>query len=85
MTMVLTETTIPKWTIRIRIADNDDPEKATEWAEFEIPLEPLRFADQGGTRSLGNPGDQLLTISQVAALRYMRDAISAEIRRLGGQ
>jgi hypothetical protein len=63
----------------------DDPETVKEWVEFEVPLKPLTFAEQGGTRSLENPGDQYLATTQGAALRYVRDAIVAEIRRLGGQ
>jgi hypothetical protein len=85
MAMTLVETTISKTTIHMMIADADDPETVKEWVEFEVPLKPLTFAEQGGTRSLENPGDQYLATTQGAALRYVRDAIVAEIRRLGGQ
>jgi hypothetical protein len=85
MAMTLVETTISKTTIHMMIADADDPETVKEWVEFEVPLKPLTFAEQGGARALGNPSEQLLAVSQVAALHYVRDAIAAEIRRLSNQ
>jgi len=84
--MTLVQITISGTTIQMSIADDRDPEKATCWLDFEFPLEPLIVASLGGgTEALGDPGTRPLATIQEAALRYARDAIAAEIRRLGGQ
>jgi hypothetical protein len=84
--MTLVQTTIAGTTIQMSIADDRDPEKATCWLDFEIPLELLIVASLGGgTEALGDPGTHPLATIQEAALRYARDAIAAEVRRLGGQ
>ena len=82
--MNVVETTISGTGIRMRIADNDNPDEASEWVEFDIPLEPLTVATNSGSQSLGNPGDQYFVVIQEAALRYVRDAIDTEINRLKG-
>jgi hypothetical protein len=83
--MKLVKTTILETTIQMSIADDGDPEKAIAWLDFEIPLEPLTVASPGGgPQALGDPGNKPLATIQEAALRYVRDAMNAEIRRLGG-
>jgi hypothetical protein len=85
MAMTIVQTTISGTTIQMSIADDRDPEKATQWLDFEIPLEPLIIATPHGAQPLGDPGTHPLATIQEAALRYVRDAITVEIRRLGGQ
>jgi hypothetical protein len=78
--MELVETTVSLSTIRLQLANNADPERATEWVEFEMPSERLMKAD--GKTPLGDPVSKRLVTVQLSALQYARDAIDEEIRRL---
>jgi hypothetical protein len=39
--MKLIETTVSETTVHLQLADDADLERATEWFEFEVPLEGL--------------------------------------------
>jgi hypothetical protein len=75
--MTLIETNVTGDAVRIRLADHIDPAKASEWLEFQAPVDKL---------PLPPPQDALerrfLAEIQAAALRHARGAIAAEIRRL---
>jgi len=78
------ETRILETTIRMRYADNPDPTKAKEWFEFEAPIGSLTLPAHSGEIPLGKLHARYLASIQLAALRYMRDAIGAETQRLAG-
>lgn len=80
MPMKLIETTVSKTTVYMQFADHAEPEKATEWLEFEVPLVGLMRPD--GKTPLGEPLSKRFVVIQVAALDHVRDAIDQEIRRL---
>jgi hypothetical protein len=79
MAMKLIETTLSETSVHLQLADDADLEKATEWLEFEVPLAPLMIDE---LNKLGNPATRHLSTIQVAALRYVRDAIVDETQRL---
>jgi hypothetical protein len=81
------ETTISETTIRIRYADHSDPAQATNWFAFEVPIGPdLMLPNHTGGRdiALGELPTRLFASIQLAALRYVRDAIGEETQRLAG-
>ena len=78
--MQLVETTVSLTTVRMQLAKYADPEKATEWVEFEMPAERLMKAD--GSTPLGDPVPTRLVTVQLSALHYVRGAIDEEIQRL---
>lgn len=82
--MNVVETTIAATTIRMRLADHADPMKAQEWIDFQVPLGPLQFLtpSTGIGSPLGPPEKRNLATIREAALRYVQDAISTEIRRV---
>ena len=53
--MQLVETTVSLTTVRMQLANYADPEKATEWVEFEMPSERLMKADGNGERHSRSP------------------------------
>ena len=79
MSMKLVETTFSESTVHMQLADNAELEKATEWVEFEVPVAPLML---DANNPLGDPATRHLATTQRAALLYVREAISEEIRRL---
>jgi hypothetical protein len=68
----------------MRYADNSDPTKAKEWFEFVVPIAPLSLPAANGEISLGDHHTRLFASIQLAALRYVRDAIGDETQRLAG-
>jgi hypothetical protein len=84
MAMKLIETAVLETTVRMRYSDNADPEKAKEWFEFEAPIAPLTLPTGSGEVPLGKLHSRYLASIQLAALRYVRDAIGAETQRLAG-
>lgn len=77
------ETTISAATIRMRYANDPDPVRATEWFAFEVPVGSLKLPVEGGPEpALGDPESRHLAAIRLAALRYVRDAIGDETRRL---
>jgi hypothetical protein len=68
MTLNLTETTVRGAIVHMRLADHADPEKATLWVDFQLPVENL-------------DGTWLLAQCQRAALQSALDAINDEIQR----
>jgi hypothetical protein len=80
MTMKLIETTVSETSIHMQIADDADPERATEWLEFKVPLGGLVIDAE--ENPLGDPATRRLAIIQRAALHHARVAISDEIARL---
>jgi hypothetical protein len=79
------ETKISETAIRMRYASDSRPEAATEWLEFEVPLAPLGLPTPTGDARLGSLGGlhtQYLSSIQLAALRYVRDAVADETQRL---
>jgi hypothetical protein len=76
-------TTISETTVRMRFANESDPEQADSWFEFEVPMELLKLPQQGGPeRDLGDPDTEHLGAVRLGALRYVRDVIGAETQRL---
>jgi hypothetical protein len=82
--MKLIETTVLETTVRMRYADNADPAKAKEWFAFEVPIAPLSLPSHSGDIALGDHHTRLFASVQLAALRYVRDAIGEETQRLAG-
>jgi hypothetical protein len=80
--MALIETTIKGASVHIRYADDPDPEKAQGWIDFQVPTAPLTLP--AGER-LGDLEGRLLRAIRVGALRYVRDQVDEEIRRLLSQ
>jgi hypothetical protein len=83
MDMTLVKTTISATDIRMRYADHANSKEATEWIDFQVPLEQLMIPDSGGDNPVGDPELRFLGSVDQAALRYVRELISAEIQRLG--
>ena len=73
-------TTVSEKTVRMRFANEADPTQADSWFEFEAPLELLKHPN--GRSDLGDPELQFLSEIRLAALRYVRDVIGDETRRL---
>ncbi|MGA8689318.1 MAG: hypothetical protein WB662_05230 [Methyloceanibacter sp.] len=82
MAMKHIQTTIGETTIHIRYASDPDAAKATEWLEFQVPIEPLTVPAAGGDFPLGDLQLRHLATIRLAALRYVRDAIGEETQRL---
>jgi len=61
----------------MRCADNPNAEEAKAWFELVVPLASLQL-DQRDAK----PGALQTVIIEIAALRYVRDAVTAEIQRL---
>ena len=73
-------TTVSEKTVRMRLANEADPTQADSWFEFEVPLELL--AHPNGRQPLGDPELQFHSEIRLAALRFVRDVIGEETRRL---
>lgn len=82
--MKLVETKILEKHVHMRYADNDDPAKATEWVDIQVPIASLKLPAPSGIEiALGNPETRLLSTIKQAALRYARDEIiGVETQRL---
>jgi hypothetical protein len=65
--------------IRMCFADNSVVDEAKASVELKVPFSTLSLADQG---DYFQPGTYAHTRFQIAALRYVRDALTAEIQRL---
>jgi hypothetical protein len=83
MAMQYVETTLSDATIRMRYADDPDPTKAVEWIEFRLKIADLQHPS--GRGKLGKLELQYLGEAHRAALRYVRDVIGDETRRLADQ
>jgi hypothetical protein len=79
------ETVVTPASVKMVLADQLDREQATHIIEFVVPLAALRESSDRERRALGDPDLEYLLEIRRAALRYVRDAISVEIRRLGDQ
>jgi hypothetical protein len=77
--MELLETNVTPTTVRMRYADNPDPAKAKVWLDFQVPVADLKRRSE---TELGDPERRLLAEVRLTALRYARDVIAAETRRL---
>lgn len=85
MTLKIVETTVTDEAVRVRIANNADPERASLWVDIQAPISDLTV---GHDSPLGNPKIRRLAAIHQAALRYARDAVDAEIEviaDLGGR
>jgi len=80
MPMKLIETTVSEAAVHMQLGDDADPERASEWLEFEVPLAGLVVDAE--ENPLGDPAKRPLAIIQRAALHHARVAISEEIARL---
>ena len=81
--MNLIETSTLPDAIQMRYANNSDRALATEWCEFRVRLAGLTHPMvQGAPQPLEPPEEQFVSEVQLAALRYMRDAIGEETQRL---
>jgi hypothetical protein len=80
--MKLIKTTVSETTVRMRFADQSDAAEATQWVDFQVPLGDLRSPK--GQEELGDPETRYLAEIRLVALRFVRDAIDAETRRLAG-
>ena len=79
------QTTISESAIQMRLANDPDPAKASVWIDFAIPIgDHLMVPTPNGTFHLGDIHTRQLSTIQLAALRYVRDAIGEETQRLGG-
>ena len=78
--MKLIETTVSETTVHLQLADDADLERATEWFEFEVPLEGLVIDAE--ENPLGDPAKRRLATIQRAALHRVLVAVTAEIARL---
>lgn len=79
MQMKLIETNISARSVRMQFANDPNPGMATEWLEFEAPLDLLKAADSS---SFGDPTSRPLVTVQLSLLHHMRLAIEGEIQRL---
>ena len=79
--MMFVETVVSEKTIRVRIADEDDPTVATEWIDLLVLVSKLASATNRD-RKLEDLESRMLAELQVAALHRARDVIADEIRRL---
>jgi hypothetical protein len=79
MTLKIVETTVTEETVRVRIANNADPTKATRWVDIQAPVSDLTV---GHEAPLGIVKIRRLAAIHQAVLRYARDAIDAEIDAL---
>jgi hypothetical protein len=82
MATKLVETTISGSSIRLRFADESNPE--FEWMHFQVPISELKEPNQQNSK-LDEPELQYLAELQLAVLQYVRHAINAEIQRLAAQ
>ena len=80
MPMQLIETTISDESIMMRLANNPDRDKATEWLTFSVPAR-LAFESAQGPIRLPFEIERVAVVQQ-AVLRYVREAIAAETQRL---
>ncbi len=84
--MELIETKISKTSVHMRYANNPDPAKATQWIDFQIPIEGLTLpGPSGGDYPLGDHESRFLGSIQQAALRHARELISAETQALASR
>jgi hypothetical protein len=77
MAMTFNKTTISATAIRMRYADHANTKEATEWIDFQVPLEPLMMPDSGGLLRLDDPELRFLGSVHQAALLHVRELISA--------
>ena len=80
--MKLVETKVTSASVHMRYADNLDPSKATQWVDFQVPIDAV-WAPDGppGTPSI-DPERQGLGEIRLAALRHARGVIGDETRRI---
>jgi hypothetical protein len=76
------QTTINAGSVFVRYANDQDSDQATEWFEAEVPLDDLKHPAAPET-ALGEPERRYVLEVQAAVLVRLRDAIQAEIQRLG--
>ena len=77
-TMKLMETNVSGSSVRMQFANESNPALATEWLEFEAPIDLLKTE---AATPLGDPSARRLVAVQLALLHHMRDAIDEEISR----
>ena len=78
--MKLIETKISETAVHMRYADNPENAKATAWIDFQVPIAQLIAFDQ--RTPLGEVEERYLAETRLAALRYVRELITAETQRL---
>jgi hypothetical protein len=83
MAIKLVETAIRPTAVRLRYADHDDPNKATEWIDLQFMAASLKHPKTDN--ALGDLEPRFLLEIQGAALRRARDVIDTEIQRLRDQ
>ena len=71
--MKLLQTSVSATSIRMRFANDADPTKASQWVDFQVPLDQLGLSDLER---------QLLAELRLAALRHARGVIGDEVRRI---
>jgi hypothetical protein len=76
------QTTIYSGSVHLRYANDADPDQATEWFEAEVPLDDLKHP-AAPEAALGEPERRYVLEIQAAVLVRVRDAVQAEIQRLG--
>lgn len=82
MAIRLIETVVSGTSIRMRFADQTNPADAKEWIEFQVPLSPLKLLNQNTEEiPLGPVEKRSLELVREAALRYVQNVISEEMRR----
>ena len=83
--MQLIQTTILQNSVRMRYADHADPAKATEWLDFQVPIEGLTLPNVDREVPLGDHESRFLGSIQQAALRRVRDLIGEETQALASR
>jgi hypothetical protein len=76
--MKLMETNVSGSSVRMQFANDPNPALATEWLEFEAPIDLLKTQ---AASPLSDPSARRLVVVQLALLHQMRDAIDEEVRR----
>ena len=80
--MKLIETTVTATAVHMRYANDLDPAKATQWVDFQVPIDAVwQAVGPPGTPSI-DPELQGLGEVRLAALRHARGVIGDETRRL---
>src|SRR5262245_29723372 len=80
--MKLIETAISGKMVRMRYADDDNPEEATQWFEFQVRLQAIGSRPGGPDQPIPEFGLQYLEQLHRAALLRARDTINDELDRL---
>src|SRR5262245_56740203 len=80
--MKLIETTISGKSVRMRYADDPNPEKATQWFEFQVLVEAIGNSSGGPNQPIPEFGLEYLAQLHRGAILRARDTLDDELQRL---